>query len=60
MGSVCLFVFEAGSHCIALAGTESKEMLCLCLVSARIKPVCHHAWSIRGVINVLPKPIFVY
>lgn len=57
---VCLFVFEAGSHYIALANIESKEMLCLCLLSTRIKDMCHHAWPIRDVINVLPKSIFVY
>lgn len=46
--------FETGSHHVALAGLELfsadqaglrlTEVHCLCLMSAEIKSVCHHAW----------------
>jgi hypothetical protein len=43
------FFFETGFLCIALAVLEpgwprTQKSACLCLPSAGIKGVCHHAW----------------
>ena len=49
------FVFELGSHYVAMAGLE-LILFCLCLLNAGIKGVCHHVqppFKVLKFINIM-------
>ena len=41
-GFFCITLTLPGIHCVEQAALNSQRSICLCLLSARIKGVCHH------------------
>jgi hypothetical protein len=41
-----------GTHSVDQAGLGTQKFACLCLPSAGIKGVCHHAWHIHIFLNL--------